>query len=82
MIQVDIGDLLFTLGRYIHRLARDDFALRIKARFCSLCEASLAKQDYVLLSNNARLRNALLDWSYEWSAESLRVREIPAYLVS
>ena len=75
-MQVDMGDYLFTLGRYIYRLGRDDSALRIKAKFCSLCEAVLSKPDCLVLSNDVRFRNEALEWLYDWSSEVLRVRSL------
>ena len=72
-MQVDMGEILLTIAQYVHRLGRDDNASRVKAKFCQLCEAVLAKPEYVVISNNARFRNAVLEWMFEWSIEALRV---------
>ncbi|WRT69099.1 uncharacterized protein IL334_006083 [Kwoniella shivajii] len=71
-VQVDLGDLLYLLAQYIHRLGRGDNALRLKSRYCHLVEISLGKPDNVVFSNNAKFRNAFLDWMGEWSLESMR----------
>lgn len=73
----DLGDLVFSLAQYIHRLGRDDTALRTKSRFCQLCEAVLARLDCIILSNEAMFRNAVLDWLVDWSLESLKVGRYP-----
>ncbi|WWD06786.1 hypothetical protein V865_004881 [Kwoniella europaea PYCC6329] len=75
-VQVDLGDLLYLLAQYIHRLGKGDSALRLKSKFCHLVETSLRKPDNVSLSNGARFRNAFLDWMSEWSLESMRDNDV------
>jgi neurofibromin 1 len=70
---VDLGEILFILAQYVHRLGRDDVACRIKIKYCQLCESVLQKNDGVTISNNSRFRNAVLEWSLEWSIDGLRV---------
>ena len=70
---VDLGELILNLGQYVQRLARDDRALRMKTKFCQLCETIVAQTEYIVLSNEARFRNAVLEWLYDWSYEGLKV---------
>jgi neurofibromin 1 len=72
-IQIDMGELLMTIGQYVHRLGREDAFLRLRARYCQLVEAVLQKPGCVVLSNTSRLRNSVLDWMTEWSTETIRV---------
>ncbi|WVF65508.1 hypothetical protein IAT40_000236 [Kwoniella sp. CBS 6097] len=75
-VPVDLGELFHLLAQYIHRLGRNEASLRLKTKFCQLVEVALRKPDNVLLSNDGRFRNALLDWMGEWSLESMRDNEI------
>lgn len=68
-VQVDWGDIMFTLARYINRLSRDEISLRVKAKFCYLCEAVLAKPDCIVLSDGPVFRNAALQWIVEWATD-------------
>ncbi|WWC91180.1 uncharacterized protein L201_006121 [Kwoniella dendrophila CBS 6074] len=76
--QVDLGEVSYLLGQYIHRLGRGDNALRLKTRYCYLVEAGLKKHEYCCTSMNARIKNGLLDWMSEWSSESMRDNDIYA----
>lgn len=71
-IQVDLGELLYLIGQYTHRLGREDVFMRIKIKLCQLVEAVLNNPDFVVLGNATKLRNALLEWMGEWSIESFR----------
>lgn len=71
-VQVDMGELLFMIAQYTHRLGREDTYIRIKIKFCQLMEAVFSKPEFVVLGNASKLRNALLEWMCEWSIESFR----------
>ncbi|WVR09039.1 hypothetical protein IAU60_006099 [Kwoniella sp. DSM 27419] len=75
-VQVDLGELLYDLARYVDRLGRHDSALRLKTKYCQLVEVVLGKPEHVVLSNSVKLRNGLLDWMSEWSSESSREHEV------
>lgn len=72
-VQVDMGELLYLIAQYTHRLNREDANVRIKIKFCQLMEAVLGKPEFVVLGNASKLRNALLEWTCEWSIENFRV---------
>lgn len=71
-VQVDMGELLYIIAQYTHRLPKEDSYQRIKVKFCQLIEAVLNKPEFVVLGNGGKLRNALLEWMCEWSIESSR----------
>ncbi|CAK9779949.1 putative ras GTPase activator [Cutaneotrichosporon oleaginosum] len=71
-VQVDLGELLYLIAQYTHRLGREDASQRIKIKFCQLFEAVLGKPEFVVLGNATKLRNAVLEWMCEWSIETLR----------
>lgn len=70
--QVDLGELLYLIAQYTHRLGREDASQRIKIKFCQLFEAVLGKPEFVVLGNATKLRNAVLEWMCEWSIETIR----------
>lgn len=72
-VQVDMGELLYMLGKYIQRLGRRDLFLRLKTRYCQLTEAALRKPDNVLTANGGRFKIAALEWLAEWSMATSKV---------
>lgn len=71
-LQVDMGDLMMSVARYLGRLGRSNPELRMKTRFCTLLESLLSKSSYVTFSNDLRFRNLAFDLMTEWSSENLR----------
>ncbi|WOO81456.1 Neurofibromin [Vanrija pseudolonga] len=71
-VQVEMGELLYLIAQYTHRLGREDYQMRIKQRYCQLIEVVLNRPDFAILGNNNKLRNAVLEWMCEWSIESFR----------
>lgn len=71
-VQVDLGELLYLIAQYTHRLGREDASQRIKIKFCQLFESVLGKPEFVVLGNSTKLRNAVLEWMCEWSIETMR----------
>lgn len=80
-LHIEMGDIMLTLAQYIHRLGRDDASLRIKIRYCQLVELALQKTA-VVMSNDSRLRNSLLEWMSDWTSDSrVRLSILPSRLV-
>lgn len=75
----DVTELLFLVGRHLNRLGKDDYALRVKLRFCQLIEHILTRDCMVATGQDGLLRNSLLEWFTEWSFEAQKVRS--AYTV-
>lgn len=74
-VQVDMGELLYLLGKYIQRLGKSDLFLRLKIRYSHLIEAALRKPDNVLTASAGEFKIVALDWLAEWSMEISRVSE-------
>jgi neurofibromin 1 len=70
---VDMGEILLLIGEYVHRLGRDESALRYKSRYCALIEAALGKLDYLTIGNEVAFRNTVLEWLSEWNLQAPRV---------
>ena len=72
-MQVDFGEIVSLMLRYVNRLHRDETTSRLKIKFSQLCEAVLAKGECIMLSNEGSLRNTILECLMEWSIEAQRV---------
>ncbi|OZJ06244.1 hypothetical protein BZG36_00849 [Bifiguratus adelaidae] len=81
LINVDIGSLIFSLVRYLDHLGVTPPALRIKIKTCQLCENLMAKKDIIMMGQEIRLRNQLLETITEWTSDfSLRPESQNAYV--
>lgn len=69
----DVTELLFLVARYLNRLGKDDYSLRVKLRFCQLIESILTREGMVATGQDGLLRNSLLEWLAEWSFEAQKV---------
>ncbi|OXB36317.1 neurofibromin 1 [Cryptococcus neoformans] len=76
LVQVDMGELLYMLGKYIQRLGRRDLFLRLKTRYCQLTEAALRKPDNILTANGGRFKIAALEWLAEWSMATSKDKDV------
>jgi len=72
-IQVDIAQLLSLLVQYAHRLGRDDSSLRLKIKLCQLVASALSKNGCIILTDEASLRNAILECLIDWAVDAQRV---------
>ncbi|KIR99934.1 neurofibromin 1 [Cryptococcus deuterogattii 2001/935-1] len=75
-VQVDMGELLYLLGKYIQRLGKSDLFLRLKIRYSHLIEAALRKPDNVLTASAGKFKIVALDWLAEWSMEISRDNDV------
>lgn len=69
-----MDELLIKLGQSIHTLSNDEQALRIKARFCGLCENVMRKAQMISLGadEGANTRNQLVEWLLSWQEQAWR----------
>jgi neurofibromin 1 len=72
-LQVDLGEIMSLLLAYITRLGRDEGNHRIRVKLCQLVDSVLARSEFIALSNEANLRNSLLETMVEWAIEAQRV---------
>ena len=66
----DLGELVSLLAQYTQRLGKDVPSLRLKMRFCQLCETIMLNRDTIRLPHEGTLRNTLLELFTEWSSET------------
>lgn len=72
-LQVDLGEIISLLLAYITRLGRDESSLRTRIKLCQLVDSVLARTECIALSNEANLRNSLLETMVDWAIDAQRV---------
>ncbi|KAI8390971.1 uncharacterized protein BYT42DRAFT_508674 [Radiomyces spectabilis] len=80
LVTVDFGGLINQYAKYLNKLGSGQVALKIKIKFCHLCEVLIAKKDRVTLRQEFKLRNKLLEIIVEWTSDfSLKSDTSTAY---
>ena len=74
LIKIDIGEILYSLARFLHHGRQMAFELRIKARFCALVDIVLQKREALRIRQEVVVRNKILDVVADWILESPGVR--------
>jgi hypothetical protein len=73
-IQIDIGENLYLLARFLHQGHQRTSELRTKARFCALLDIVLQKREALRIRQEVTVRNSLLDIIADWILEFPSVR--------
>ncbi|KAL0094126.1 hypothetical protein F4703DRAFT_1816773 [Phycomyces blakesleeanus] len=74
LFTVDFSQLISQYAKYLNKLGSSQAALKIKIKFCQLCEVLMAKKEKVTLRQEFKLRNKLLEIIVEWTSDfSLKV---------
>ena len=63
---VDLGSLLLNLARHLQTLRTDNTSLRVKVRFCQLCEVVTRKKEMLNFRYDVRIRNNLVEILLGW----------------
>ncbi|KAF7726129.1 Ras GTPase activating protein ira2 [Apophysomyces ossiformis] len=69
LFTVDFSGLMDQYAKYLNKLGIGQASLKIKIKFCQLCEVLMAKKDRVTLRQEFRLRNKLLEIIVEWTSD-------------
>ncbi|RKP38437.1 hypothetical protein BJ085DRAFT_18762 [Dimargaris cristalligena] len=69
LFTVDLGGLVFSFARYLHRLGNSPTALQMKIRMCQLTEILMQKKEYLSLRHEIKFRNKLLDIIISWTSD-------------
>ncbi|KAJ1654692.1 Ras GTPase activating protein ira2 [Dispira simplex] len=69
LFAVDLGSLVFSFARYLHRLGNNPMALQMKIRMCQLTEILMQKKEYLSLRHEIKFRNKLLDIIISWTSD-------------
>ncbi|KAI7862201.1 hypothetical protein BDF14DRAFT_1858538 [Spinellus fusiger] len=77
---VDFSDLVCQYAKYLNKLGSHQAALKMKIKFCQLCEVLMEKKEKLTLRKEFRLRNNLLEIIVEWTSDfSLKLDTNIAY---
>jgi neurofibromin 1 len=74
LFTVDFGGLIDQYAKYLNKLGSGQLALKMKIRFCHLCEVLMAKKDRINIRQEFKLRNKLLEIIVEWTSDFSLVR--------
>ncbi|CAO3626389.1 unnamed protein product [Cunninghamella echinulata] len=69
LFTVDFGGLIDQYAKYLNKLGSGQSALKMKIRFCHLCEVLMAKKDRISIRQEFKLRNKLLEIIVEWTSD-------------
>ncbi|KAF7721136.1 Ras GTPase activating protein ira2, partial [Apophysomyces ossiformis] len=69
LLNIDFGTLIQQFTKYLSRLPTNYVALRIKIKMCHLIEALMSKKEQIVIRNEMRLRNKLLEIMVEWTSD-------------
>ncbi|CAA7259350.1 unnamed protein product [Cyclocybe aegerita] len=66
VMAVDMSPIMLSLGRITHRCAGSPSILRIKIKYCSLCESVCNRSDTLTLRRDTSVRHDILDIVLQW----------------
>lgn len=69
LLNIDFGALMQQFARYLNKLPNNVATLRIKTKMCSLVEALMEKKEQIIVRDEMRLRNKLLEIMVEWTSD-------------
>ncbi|KAI8066538.1 hypothetical protein BC940DRAFT_368136 [Gongronella butleri] len=69
LFTVDFGGLIDQYAKYLNKLGSSHLALKMKSRFCHLCEVMMLKKDRINIRQEFKLRNKLLEIIVEWTSD-------------
>ncbi|KAI8357236.1 hypothetical protein BD560DRAFT_197971 [Blakeslea trispora] len=75
LFSIDFSTLIIYFANYINRLPHDSYnSMRIMIMFCHLTEVLMSKKEQVIIRDDVKIRNKLLEIIVEWtSGFALRV---------
>lgn len=69
LLSIDFSTLIHQFADYLNKLPNTYITLRIKIKMCLLIEAVMQKREHIVLRDEMRLRNKLLEISVEWTSD-------------
>ncbi|KAI8053543.1 hypothetical protein BDF21DRAFT_441145 [Thamnidium elegans] len=69
LLSIDFSTLIHQFADYLNKLPNTYITLRIKIKMCLLIEAVMQKKEHIVLRDEMRLRNKLLEISVEWTSD-------------
>lgn len=69
LLSIDFSALMHQFADYLNRLPNTYIALRIKIKVCLLIETVMQKKEHIVIRDEMRLRNKLLEICVEWTSD-------------
>ncbi|KAI7872193.1 hypothetical protein BDF14DRAFT_1757760 [Spinellus fusiger] len=69
LLIVDFSTLIYQFTKYINEVPSDYVSIRIKIKLCALIEVLMSKKEQIIIRNEVKLRNKLLEITVEWVNE-------------
>ncbi|KAI8394136.1 uncharacterized protein BYT42DRAFT_553510 [Radiomyces spectabilis] len=69
LLSIDFSTLINPFAAYLSKLPSSYAALRIKIKMCHLVEALVLKKEQIILRDEMRMRNKLLEIIVEWTSD-------------
>jgi neurofibromin 1 len=70
LLSVDFSTLVLKFANYINKLPHDNYtAMRIMIMMCHLTEALMSRKEQVIVRDDVRVRNKLLEIIVEWTSD-------------
>lgn len=69
LLNIDFSTLIHQFADYLNRLPNTYITLRIKIKMCLLIEAVMQKKEHIVIRDEMRLRNKLLEICVEWTSD-------------
>ncbi|KAL7332161.1 hypothetical protein PS15p_204242 [Mucor circinelloides] len=75
LLNIDFSTLIHQFADYLNRLPNTYITLRIKIKMCLLIEAVMQKKEHIVIRDEMRLRNKLLEICVEWTSDFALLRK-------
>ena len=74
LLSIDFSTLIYQFAKYLNKLPNSYNTLRIKIKMCYLVEILMQKKEQIIVRDEMRLRNRLLEMIVEWTSDFALVR--------
>lgn len=74
LLNIDFSTLIQQFADYLNKVPNTYITLRIKVKMCLLIEAVMQKKEQIVIRDEMRLRNRLLELCVEWTSDYSAVR--------
>lgn len=79
LLSIDFSTLMYQFANYLNKLPTASFVIRIKIKMCHLVETLMLKKEQIIVRDEMRLRNRLLEIIVEWTSEFALVSRIGVF---
>ncbi|KAI9489055.1 hypothetical protein BDB00DRAFT_771458 [Zychaea mexicana] len=69
LLSIDFSTLIYQFAKYLNKLPNSFNTLRIKIKMCHLVETLMQKKEQIVVRDEMRLRNRLLEMIVEWTSD-------------